>query len=83
MNKTCWEWWLTTVILATLEAESKRIITVWGQPQQKVHETPISTNKKLGVVVNACHLSYARRVNKRIEIQARLGINTRPYLKNN
>jgi hypothetical protein len=35
--------WLTSVILATLEAEIRRS-TVSGQPRQKVNENPISTN---------------------------------------
>jgi hypothetical protein len=42
---------LTPVILATLEAEVRRV-TVYGQPgQKKSWPDPISTNKKLGVVV--------------------------------
>jgi hypothetical protein len=35
------------------EAEIGKIM-VWGQPGQKVCESPISTNK-LGIVVHACH----------------------------
>jgi hypothetical protein len=44
-NPRCfsWEQWLTPVILATREAEIRRIM-VWGQPGQKVHKTPISIN---------------------------------------
>jgi hypothetical protein len=36
MNAGCW--WLTSEILATLEAEIRRI-TVWSQTGQIVHET--------------------------------------------
>jgi hypothetical protein len=43
-------------ILAIQEPESRRIV-VQGQPKQKVSETPILTNKKVGIVVCACHPS--------------------------
>jgi hypothetical protein len=43
-------------ILAIQEAESRRIV-VQGQPKQKVSETPILTNKKVGIVVCAYHPS--------------------------
>jgi hypothetical protein len=33
-----WHWWLTTIILATHEAEIRRI-AVLGQPEQIIHET--------------------------------------------
>jgi hypothetical protein len=36
-------------------------IVVRGQTGQKVQETPISNNKKLGVVVYACHPSSGRK----------------------
>jgi hypothetical protein len=42
---------------------------------------PISTNKKLGVLVYACHLNCTGSVN-RIAVQASLGINDRFYFKN-
>jgi hypothetical protein len=41
-KKLRWIQWFTPVILATWEAELRRI-TVWGQCGQKVHETFIST----------------------------------------
>jgi hypothetical protein len=36
-------WWLKPVILATWEAEIRRIMA-WGQAGQKVLKTPISSN---------------------------------------
>jgi hypothetical protein len=69
--------WLTPVILTTWEAEIGRT-AIQGQPQKKVSETPISTNKKLGI----CHLSYEGSINSRIMVQDGPGINTRPYLEN-
>jgi hypothetical protein len=51
------------------------------QPNQKVHDTPTSTNTKLCVVVCTCHPSYMRSVN-RIMVQASQGINVKPYLEN-
>jgi hypothetical protein len=56
---------------------------VRDQPWQKVYETPISTNKKLGIVACAGHPSYVGDVNRRMGVQASLCINMRPYLKNN
>jgi hypothetical protein len=41
----------------------------------------ISINKKLGVVAHACHPSYTGNINRRITIQASLGINARLYSK--
>jgi hypothetical protein len=38
---------------------------------------------KLGIVVHICHPSYSGSVNRRIAIQANLGIKARPYSKNN
>jgi hypothetical protein len=38
--------------------------------------------KKLGVVACACHPSYKGSINRKIVVQAGLGINLRPYLKN-
>jgi hydrogenase maturation factor len=53
-------------------------MAVQGQTEQKVHEIPTSTNKKMGVVVCTGHTSYARNINKRIIAQAGQGINARP-----
>jgi precorrin-6x reductase len=61
---------------------------VLGHPWQKVIETPptISTNKQ-GVVVEACHPSYAAGISKRITDRAKnKKIKTgapRTYQKNN
>jgi hypothetical protein len=52
-------------------------ITVGGQLRQKVHETPITTNKILGVVVYTCHPPYMGSINRRTA-----AINVRTYLKN-
>jgi hypothetical protein len=41
------------------------------------------TTKQLGVVMCACHPSYAGSKNRRITVQACLDMSTRPYLKNN
>jgi hypothetical protein len=50
---------------------------------KNVSKTSISTNKKLGVVVHICHPSYTRGINRRIVVQIGLGINVKPYMKNN
>jgi hypothetical protein len=60
-----------------------RKITVPGQPGVKIQETPISTNKKLGMVAHACHPSYLGSKNRRLEIQASLGIKVGSYSNNN
>jgi hypothetical protein len=49
----------------------------------KISRDPISTNKKLDMVVCTCHPSYVGIVNRRITVQAGLCINARPYLKSN
>jgi hypothetical protein len=38
---------------------------------------------KLGVVVHTCHLNYVGSINRRIVVQAGLGMKGRPSLKNN
>jgi hypothetical protein len=40
-------------------------------------------NHQLGVVVWACHPSYLGSINRKISIQAGLGVNARPCPKNN
>jgi hypothetical protein len=55
------------------------MITV--QPIQKFHETSISTNKKVGMVAFAHHPSYAETVNRRLMVQASLGIKQDCILK--
>jgi hypothetical protein len=52
-----WAWWLMSIILATQEAEIRRI-TVW-LPQAKSMQDPISTNSCVSVA-HACHPSYQR-----------------------
>jgi hypothetical protein len=64
----------------TEKAEIKRII-VQGQPRQKDQETPISTEKKLSVVMCACHPSDSGKL--KIGGLFRLAGAKRPYLKNN
>jgi hypothetical protein len=44
---------------------------------------PPSQLIKAGMMAHACQSSDAGSVSRRIEVQARLGINVRPYLKNN
>jgi hypothetical protein len=50
-------------------------------PEQNVYKTP-SQPIKLGLVVHTCYSSYTGSINRRIEVLADPGINTRPYLKN-
>jgi hypothetical protein len=68
-------WWLTSVILATQEVEIMRIV-LQEQPQRKVPNTHL--NQWLGVVAHTCHRSA-----RRIMVQTSLGVDARPYLKNN
>jgi hypothetical protein len=49
------------VILATWKAEIGRIV-IPGQLGQKSLRDSISMEKKLGMVVNACHLSYGEKL---------------------
>jgi hypothetical protein len=67
------------VIVATWETEIRRI-RVLGQHREKLSNTPILTSKKLGMVVFT-YLNNLGSLN-RIRRPA-LGINARPYLKNN
>jgi hypothetical protein len=76
-----WAWWFKPVILATREVI--RRIMVQGQLGQKVHKTSSQPIKKLGMVEHSCHPSYAGSINRRTIVQASLGINMRPYHKNN
>jgi hypothetical protein len=57
-----WEQWLRIGILATLEAEIRKI-AVGGQSRQKVCKTSSQTIKT-GVVVHTCHPSCAGNINK-------------------
>jgi hypothetical protein len=57
-----------------------------GVPGHSVWKTKfdtISTNKKSGMVVHACHTSYVESVNRRVVVQAGLDTNMKPYWKNN
>jgi hypothetical protein len=47
-----------------------RKITVQSHPKGKSLQDPNLTNKKMAVVVSACHPNYARSINKRITVQA-------------
>jgi hypothetical protein len=62
----------------TEKAEIKRII-VQGQPRQKDQETPISTEKKLSVVVVTCQPSYTGSLNRRTVVLAGQGKRVRPF----
>jgi hypothetical protein len=76
-----WEWWLTAVILATWEAEIRR--TLCGdQPRQKVHKTPISANKKLGMVAHGCHPKFMGSISRIVCSPGQPGHKARPYSKN-
>jgi hypothetical protein len=66
----CCVWWLTPVILASKKVEIRRM-EVPGQLRQKTVRplpTPISTIKKLSVVVCICHPSYVGSLNRRMVI---------------
>jgi hypothetical protein len=52
-----------------------------GQKVSKAPSKPIK--KKLGVVAHTCHPSYMGNINRWVAVHIRLGLNTRPYLKNN
>jgi hypothetical protein len=58
-----------------------RSISVPGQPQQKVCKPHL--NQWLDAVAHISHSSYVGSINSKISIQTGLGINVRPYLKNN
>jgi hypothetical protein len=75
--------WFTPAIPPTREAEITRIV-VWGQfGQKKSSWDHISTNeRKLDIVVHACHPSYAGSISRRIRVQARQGTHVRPHSKN-
>jgi hypothetical protein len=51
------------------EAEIRRI-EVQGQPRQRVCETPISSIKKMGMLVLVCYPRYTGGIHKRIKVQA-------------
>jgi hypothetical protein len=63
---------LSPVIIATQKAETGRQIV-------RLPSQPIKT----GIVAYVCHPRYIGIVNKRITVMAELGINARPYYKNN
>jgi hypothetical protein len=67
------------VILATQEVKIGRI-TVEDQPGQNVCETS-AQQVKPGVVEHAYHYTCMGTINRRIAVQASMGINRTPYSK--
>jgi hypothetical protein len=63
------------IIPATQEAETRRI-TVWGQPEQNVNETPISNNKPCMV----SHKTISKRTKSEASPRQKNAIS---YVKNN
>jgi ribosomal protein L31 len=49
--------------------------------QAESSQDSISTNKKLDMVVHACHPSYTGGVNRRTDVQANSVRNAKSYLK--
>jgi hypothetical protein len=70
------------VILATPEMEIRRIM-VQGQLGQKVHKAPSQPIKAGCGGMCTCHPGQTGSINRKITVQAFLGIKVRPYLKNN
>jgi hypothetical protein len=71
--------WLMTVILATLDADIRRI-TVWGQPWAKIYDEPILTNswaQWCTLVISAT----AGSAKQDDHVPASQGRNTRSYPK--
>jgi hypothetical protein len=69
------------IILATWEADMGRIL-VPGQAWQKKSVRPHLDHQKLGMVILTCHPSCIGSINRRIAVQAGLGVNMQTYSKN-
>jgi hypothetical protein len=67
-------------ILDTVEAKIRNI-TVHCQPGKKFVRHHLN-QYKLGGVVHICSRRYARSINRRITVEAHLGINMKPSKKN-
>jgi hypothetical protein len=52
----------------------------WRQARPKVYETPLQ-QIKLGAVARTCHPSYPGSLNRRIIVQAFLGMNVKLFEK--
>jgi hypothetical protein len=70
--------WLKPIILATWEAENKRII-VQGQPRQKAHKT--LSQSVASVVAHACHPSHAGKYKQKDNGRGHLVIKQDPISK--
>jgi hypothetical protein len=55
-------------------------IEVQGQTEQKVSETPISTNKP-GMVVHSCNPSYPGGISRRLKVQGCARQKAQDFLK--
>jgi hypothetical protein len=78
-NKSSQVQGLSSIILATWEAEIRRIVN--SRPARaNSSRDPISTNNP-GMVVHTCHTSYMESINRRITVQTGLGMKVRPYSK--
>jgi heterodisulfide reductase subunit A-like polyferredoxin len=73
-------WWLKPINPSYLGGKDQAN-QVPRQPGQKVLETPISTNKKPGVVVHTCHPNYTGRISKKSVVQAGLSLKGDPISK--
>jgi hypothetical protein len=75
-----WRKWLMPIILATQDAETRRMVAP-GPPRQKFVR-PHLNQKKLDMMACSYNPSYTRSINRRIIVLAGLGMNVKPYLKN-
>jgi hypothetical protein len=74
-------WWLTLIILAILEGQEDRgLRPAWTKGSQDPTSTSNWNDRHASP---PCHPSYMGSINRRIPIQARLGIHGKPSLKKN
>jgi hypothetical protein len=71
-----WVQWLTPIIPAG-GGDGEDCIS---RPDQR---DPHLKKKNLGMVTHTCHPSYVGSINRRITVQAGMGINVSPILKSN